>query len=155
MHHLTLAAPAVAISELTPETLTEEFLTTLSSLAEVLLDLEDARSILRERIARCMRTYVAGAGEEGIIGTASLLLEPKFIHRGGIVGHIEDVAVRSDFRGAGIGRQLIEHASRMAQALGCYKVILNCSPENAAFYGKCGFREHELGMRMDLPALGE
>ena len=38
-----------------------------------------------------------------IVATATLFLEPKFIHNLGYVGHIEDVVVDSAYRGAIIG----------------------------------------------------
>jgi len=34
-----------------------------------------------------------------IIGSTSLLVEQKFIHDGGLVGHIEVVVVRKDYEG--------------------------------------------------------
>ena len=41
-------------------------------------------------------------------GNVALLLEKKFIHSGGYIGHIEDVAVHPEFQGHGIGKALIE-----------------------------------------------
>jgi len=37
---------------------------------------------------------------------------------------------------------LVEHA----KAKGCYKVILDCSAENVAFYEKCGLERKEVQM---------
>jgi hypothetical protein len=37
---------------------------------------------------------------------------------------------------------LLEHA----KAMGCYKVILDCSEENVAFYQKCGLMRKEVQM---------
>ena len=34
-----------------------------------------------------------------IVGSATLLIEQKFIHNGGLVGHIEDVVVKKGFEG--------------------------------------------------------
>jgi hypothetical protein len=38
--------------------------------------------------------------------------------------------------------------------VGCYKVILSCFENRAAFYQGLGFRRHDVGMRVDLPANG-
>ena len=41
-----------------------------------------------------------------IVGSTTLFIEQKFIHDGGLVGHIEDVVVRKDYEGRGIGMKL-------------------------------------------------
>ena len=42
-----------------------------------------------------------------IVGSTTLLIEQKFIHEGGFVGHIEDVVVSKEFEGQGIGMKLV------------------------------------------------
>ena len=37
-----------------------------------------------------------------IVGSTTLLIEQKFIHEGGFVGHIEDVVLNKKFEGQGI-----------------------------------------------------
>jgi hypothetical protein len=44
------------------------------------------------------------------------------------------------------GRRLIEALLGVAQARGCYKVILDCSEANQAFYEKCGLTRKEVQM---------
>ena len=73
-----------------------------------------------------------------VVATASLFIEPKFIHDLSYVGHIEDVVVDQSMRGQGIGNQLVQHALSVAREAGCYKVILNCSEKNVEFYRKAG-----------------
>jgi len=88
--------------------------------------------------------------EEGkIIGTATLLLERKFIHKGGFVGHIEDVVINKKYQGKGLGLKLISHIISVAKTSNCYKVILNCSEGNISFYEKLGFIKNEICMRLD------
>jgi len=41
---------------------------------------------------------------------------------------------------------LIEAAADAAKAAGCYKVILDCSESNVAFYEKCGLTRKEVQM---------
>jgi glucosamine-phosphate N-acetyltransferase len=72
-------------------------------------------------------------------GAGSLLLEQKAIHCAGMVGHIEDVVTHSAFRKRGIGSKLVEELTQLAREAGCYKVILDCAPDNARFYEQSGF----------------
>ncbi|KAL0211912.1 hypothetical protein RCL1_005538 [Eukaryota sp. TZLM3-RCL] len=74
-----------------------------------------------------------------VVATATLLVEQKFIHSCGSVGHIEDVVVASEYRGRNLGRILVQHLSHLAESLGCYKTILDCSSKFVPFYEKCGF----------------
>ena len=61
-----------------------------------------------------------------IVGSTTLLIEQKFIHEGGIVGHIEDVVVKKEFEGQGIGMNLVLSLLDVAKERKCYKTILNC-----------------------------
>ncbi|KAK4478739.1 hypothetical protein RD792_014237 [Penstemon davidsonii] len=81
-----------------------------------------------------------------IVATGSLFIEKKFIRNCGKVGHIEDVVVDSSVRGKQLGKKIIEFLSDHARAMGCYKVILDCSLENRPFYEKCGFKQKEIQM---------
>ena len=125
------------------------FLETLGNLVPVNLTPEEAIHIWRGRNAAGVRTVVAVEGEH-VIGTASLILEHKFIHRGGTIGHIEDVAVHPAHGGKGVGSAVVRSLVELARDSGCYKVILSCSDQNLAFYTKLGFRRHDNGMRIDL-----
>ena len=126
------------------------FVATLNALSPVELTNEQAQSIFRRRKPLGIRTYVAMLDGD-VVGTASLLLEPKFIHGGGTVGHIEDVAVHVRQQHHGIGAKLVEHLLEVCRQAGCYKVILDCAEHNIPFYGKLGFKEWEHAMRKDLP----
>ncbi len=84
-----------------------------------------------------------------VVGAATLLIEPKFIHGGGIAGHIEDVVVDQDYQGKRIGREIIEYLLNKAADRGCYKTILDCSSDVKPFYEKIGFVEHGTEMRFD------
>ena len=79
--------------------------------------------------------------QTGLIGTATLIYEPKIIRGLGVVGHIEDVVVRDNYRGQGVASSLLRHLTQLARQR-CYKVILDCSPENEGFYRRNGFQLH-------------
>jgi ribosomal protein S18 acetylase RimI-like enzyme len=74
-----------------------------------------------------------------IVGSSTILLEEKFIHSLGKVAHIEDVVISSQYRGAGLGKLLINCLIDIANSKGCYKIILDCEHDNTQFYRKCGF----------------
>jgi len=93
---------------------------------------------------------VAVAADGKVIGATTLLAEQKFIHRGGLAGHIEDVVVREGYEARGVGRSLVNAAVELAKELGCYKCILDCKADVTGFYEGLGFRRHEIGMRLDL-----
>ncbi|KAI2605435.1 acetyltransferase [Hypoxylon fragiforme] len=78
-----------------------------------------------------------------VVGTGNLLVERKFL---GLVGHIEDIAVAKDQQGKKLGLRLIQALDFIAEKVGCYKTILDCSEANEGFYVKCGFRRAGLEM---------
>ena len=84
-----------------------------------------------------------------IIGATTLLIEPKFIHKGGFVGHIEDVVVSKEFQGQKIGEKIIKYVLKVAEKYNCYKTILDCSDDVKQFYEKMGFKYHSNEFRFD------
>ena len=139
----------ISIGDLNGHDISNGFLETLASLAPVDLTPEEASTILRQRLRAGIHTFVARLGGK-VVGTAALLLEDKFIHGGGRVAHVEDVAVHPDFKKQGIGAALVRHLIDRARDLGCYKVILNCHDHLIPFYEQQGFRQYDTGMRIDL-----
>ncbi|KAH7176703.1 acyl-CoA N-acyltransferase [Dactylonectria macrodidyma] len=84
--------------------------------------------------------------ERPVVGTGALIVERKFIHSLGAVGHIEDIAVAKDQQGKKLGLRIIQALDFVAEKVGCYKSILDCSEANEGFYVKCGFRRAGLQM---------
>ena len=84
-----------------------------------------------------------------IVGSTTLLIEQKFIHEGGFVGHIEDVVVNKEFEGQGIGMKLVLSLLDVAKERKCYKTILNCESKLIPFYEKIGFKQKSTEMRFD------
>jgi glucosamine-phosphate N-acetyltransferase len=121
----------------------------LGALSPVTLSDEDAMAVFRKRLRSGIETFVA-IDQDRVIGTAALLLETKFIHNGGCVGHVEDVAVDPHYQGHGVGQALIRHLIEQCRQAKCYKVILDCNPQLTPWYGKLGFREWCTAMRLDL-----
>jgi glucosamine-phosphate N-acetyltransferase len=98
------------------------------------------------------RIYVAVVQEDTeqglVIGTTTLLVEPKFIFGGGRVGHIEDVAVRAGYQSRGIGFKLVKYATEQAVLMGCVRTVLDCSDKNIPFYEKIGYSYHGNTMKI-------
>jgi glucosamine-phosphate N-acetyltransferase len=84
-----------------------------------------------------------------IVASTTLLIEQKFIHEGGLVGHIEDVVVNKEFEGQGIGMKLVLSLLDVAKERKCYKTILNCEHKLIPFYKKIGFKQKSTEMRFD------
>lgn len=120
----------------------------LESLAEVGCTVHVSQSVFICQLRCDHQPYVALIGDE-VVGTATLLLQRKFIHGGGLAARIEDVAVRRDKQRQGIGTALVQELVRVAKELGMYKITLACSEVNAGFYTRLGFRCHEIEMRME------
>lgn len=125
------------------------FLETVRALRDTKLTEEQAVEVFRRRMRNKVRTFVALIDGK-VVGTASLLIEPKFIHNGGVTGHIEDVAVHPECQGRGIGAVLVERLLEESRKEGCYKVILDCAEKVIPFYEKLGFHKWERAMRIDL-----
>ena len=128
------------------------FIETLANLSDVGgLSPAGARALFKSMKSNpAYHIFVAVAGDGQVIGATTLLVEQKFIHRGGLVGHIEDVVVRDGHEGKGVGGSVVRAAVEKARELGCYKVILDCKADLVDFYKKLGFSERDVGMRIDL-----
>ncbi len=84
-----------------------------------------------------------------VVGATTLLIETKFIHNGGKVGHIEDVVVNKEYQKKGIGEKMITYLLRYAKEQGCYKTILDCVDDVKPFYEKLGFKHNANALRFD------
>ncbi|KAJ2543596.1 Glucosamine-phosphate N-acetyltransferase-like protein [Coemansia sp. RSA 1933] len=86
-----------------------------------------------------------------IVASGTLVVEQKFIRGCGRVGHIEDIVVAKGQQGKRFGFTIIKQLLEIGAATGCYKSILDCSPENVAFYEKCGLENKGVQMAMYTP----
>jgi glucosamine-phosphate N-acetyltransferase len=123
-----------------------ECLKTLTVVGDIENNLNLAKEIL-DNLPPNIKIYVYCDEHDNVMGTTTLLIEQKFIHNGGKVGHIEDVGVRKEFQGLGIGTKLILHCLDEAGIQKCYKTILDCSDTTQIFYEKCGFQRKDVCMR--------
>ncbi len=126
------------------------FVETLSSLSPVTLDEERLIRIFQSRLrSGVIKTYIALLNGK-VVGTATVLFEPKFLHDGAKAAHVEDVAVHKDHQKKGIGKALMEHVEAEARKAGCYKIILDCEDHNVEFYERLGYFRNGNHFRKDL-----
>jgi glucosamine-phosphate N-acetyltransferase len=81
-----------------------------------------------------------------IIATGTLFLEPKIIREGKNVGHIEDIVVKSNYRGKKISHKILDKLKEYAINNNCYKIILDCSNSIYQVYESNGFEIKGLQM---------
>ena len=124
------------------------FLESLDSLREASdLDRKIGEDILKKIIANPDHIIHVAEINGKIIGSTTLLIEQKFIHNGGRVGHIEDVVVSKEYEGRGIGIKLVSSLLKKAKMMNCYKTILDCQDELIPFYERIGFKQESNQMR--------
>jgi len=127
----------------------DDFLKTVSALSNTGLTVNQAREVFQSRFGNHIKTYIAILNGK-VVGTATLLIERKFIHKGAYAAHIEDVAVHPEHQRLGIGSALVKSLIEEARKNKCYKVILDCFDHVAPFYERMGFRSSSNQMRIDL-----
>jgi glucosamine-phosphate N-acetyltransferase len=135
----------VSIHEIKYEDIDKGFLTVLKNLVPPDIDNnnEYAKNILQKiKMNSLHKIFVAEDDSNGnVVGTITLLIEPKFINNGMQVGYIEDESVRKGYEGLGIGSKLVTYATSYAISLeGCRKVLLYCSEITKPFYEKLGYQ---------------
>jgi len=138
------------IRELKKEDIWNGFLKSLDSL-KLASDIDKIKAEeVFEKINSNPDYIIAVAEMEGkIVGSTTLLIESKFIHQGGLVGHIEDVSVDKDFQGKKIGEKIMKYLLEVSKNRGCYKTILNCTDDVKRFYEKLGFKQVASELRFD------
>ena len=82
---------------------------------------------------------IEDSDEDIIVGTGTIIIEPKISHNFGLVGHIEDVIVHPHYQRLGIGKVIVEKLVSYAKSKDCYKCILDCVNDKIPFYEKCNF----------------
>jgi len=140
----------IKIRELKEKDLFNGFLESLDSLRKASdMRPKKAKEIFKKiKSDKNYKFYVAIVDSK-VVGTATIFIEQKFIHDGGKVGHIEDVAIRKNYKDKGIGQKIVKALLEYAKKKGCYKTILDCTDDLIPFYEKIGFKRHSNSMRFD------
>lgn len=135
------------VRKLEPEDVDRGFLELLAQLSP------SAAKVSREQFAARLgeiragpeHVYVIQDGDR-IVACGTLVVERKFARDCGACGHVEDIVVDERARGRGLGVVIVRALTIVAEMVGCYKVILDCSEENQGFYEKCGLERKEVQM---------
>ena len=140
----------IIIREIEENDLKQGFLESLDFLRKASnIDKNKAREILKKIKQNPNHIIHVAIDNNEIVGSTTLLIEQKFIHDGGFVGHIEDVVVRKEYEGKGIGIKLVMSMLECAKEKNCYKTILDCKDDVKQFYERVGFKNESNGMRYD------
>ena len=110
---------------------------------ELLGQLTDTPFLTREEFNKILENinseiYVIEKDNK-IVASGTLLIEKKIIHKGGLVGHMEDIVVDKSNRGDKLGQKIVNFLINKAKEKGCYKIIADCKDELLAFYQKTGY----------------
>ena len=142
--------PEIIIREVEEDDLKNGFLESLDFLKKASnIDKNKAKEILKKIKQNPNHIIHVAVDDNKIVGSTTLFIEQKFIHDGGLVGHIEDVVVRKDYEGKGIGIKLVTSMLERAKEKNCYKTILDCKDSLKPFYEKMGFKQATNQMRFD------
>jgi GNAT superfamily N-acetyltransferase len=77
-----------------------------------------------------------------VVGTTVLVILPGLAHGISHWGVVEYMVVNEDHRSRGIGQALLDHAAELAEAAGCYKIMLGSNKKRHdahRFYRRAGY----------------
>lgn len=111
------------------------------------------RAAFDEITADAHQQLLVGELDGEVVATCQLTWVRHLTFVGGLMCVVESVRVRSDVRGRGLGRRLIEHVAELARDRGAVRVELttNARRERArSFYEELGFVPSHIGMKLYL-----
>lgn len=106
-----------------------------------------------EITADAHQQLLVGEVDGEVVATAQLTWVRHLTYVGGLMCQLESVRVRSDLRGAGLGRELIDHVTTLARARGAARVELTSNARRVRareFYERLGFVASHVGMKLYL-----
>ncbi|MEP4033381.1 GNAT family N-acetyltransferase [Roseibium polysiphoniae] len=112
------------------------------------------RAALNGMLSHPGLTTLIGFHDGVAAATCTLIVIPNFTRGGAPYAVIENVVTRKDYRGKGLGEQILRHAQDLAWASGSYKVMLLTGADNHGaqrFYEKVGFKQSKTGYQIRAP----
>ena len=149
------------MDELTYRLATDDDLSKVVSLCALLYEesegttpsLDKAKTIFsRIRQYPDYRVYLAESGGK-TVGTFTLLIFDNLGHGGAPSAIVENVVVYPEYRGQGLGKDMMDFAMQQAREAGCYKLALstNAKREDAhRFYESLGYKRHGYSYLVEL-----
>ena len=117
------------------------------------LSLKTAQGVF-ERMSSYPNYHLYVAEVDGsVCGTFALLIMDNLANGGRLSGIVEDVAVRRDLQGRGIGKAMMAFAMSECKRSGCYKMMLSSNEirtDAHKFYESLGFVRHGYSFRVEL-----
>jgi glucosamine-phosphate N-acetyltransferase len=126
-------------------TIKEQYLLLLEELTTV-SDISNEHFFRNIQRINSMGQIIVGIEDGTILCSGTIIIEPKLIHGGRSVGHIEDIVVLEKGRNKGIAHDLLDHLKQIAVQNNCYKIILDCNESLISFYEKNGFSQKGIQM---------
>ncbi|MFT4031418.1 MAG: GNAT family N-acetyltransferase [Siphonobacter sp.] len=119
----------------------------------ILLSKEEATATFQQMKNYPDYTLYVAENNGSIVGTFALLIMDNLGHYGAKSGIVEDVAVRPDQQGKGIGKALMLFALERCREKKCYKMALSSNlkrEKTHAFYESLGFKKHGFSFLTEL-----
>ncbi len=124
----------------------------LESSGSITLSPAQAADVFREMARQPRHRLYVSRYDGFIVGTFVLTVLDYLAHNGKRASVLEDVVVHPDWRGKGVGRNLVEHAIGISRQYNCYKMSLSSNMSRQAahcFYMNAGFRIHGYSLWID------
>ena len=106
-----------------------------------------------EITADAHQELLVGEIDGDVVATGQLTWVRRLTYVGGLMCVVESVRVRSDLRGAGLGRELMEHVIALGRERGAARIELTTNAQRARaqeFYRGLGFVASHIGMKYYL-----
>ena len=135
--HISLLSQLTTVEDMSVEKF-EESVAKICEMGDIIVCVGDQRIVGSNCEAKILGSNCE-ASIQRIVGSGTIIYEPKIIHGGKSVGHIEDIVVDEHNRGHQIAKEIIKKLTESAKAHNCYKVILDCSDDIEKYYERLGF----------------
>ena len=133
--YISLLSQLTTVEDMSVEKF-EESIRKICEMGDIVVCVDDQRIVGSNCEAKIQR----------IVGSGTIIYEPKIIHGGKSVGHIEDIVVDEPNRGHQIATKIIKKLTESAKINNCYKVILDCSDDIEKYYERLGFTKKGVQM---------
>lgn len=119
-----------------------------STLAEILQSPRQAGFLVRTEGGEAQRGAIAPRGLPVAIAFINLSLRSDYVPGAtqSPVAFVEGIYVKPEYRGAGVGKAMIQYAEQWAREQGCIELASDALLENSAshaFHARVGFQEAE------------
>jgi len=138
-----------------------EFELFLIKLDDTLMEAPPPKTVFKKVLRQGLgdeKHYIVVAEEKGkLAGMADFWAYPEFLH-GGLSGYLNNLYVRDEQRGNGLGTKLLAHLMKEAKRRGVVVMHIPVKPKNFGaleFYRKAGMDEELMMMETRLDRAGK